>query len=390
MRISSFVSGSAITAALVAGSLLAGAASAQTLRYATGYPPGAIAADATRVYVDKVKEFSEGELDMRVFALSLLNAAETSPGVRDGIADIGYLLSVYYPAEYPHINMINEASMQLQLIDPERMGSPAKGTYAYNGAYTEFIFNHCPECIDELRQQNQVYTTNGASSRYGLLCNKPVTQVEDMRGLRMRVAGAHWSRWATEMGGNSLSLTINEIYEAMDQGIIDCNIQSAPEIINLRLADVVSDITMAAPGGLYAAVGGASVNLDVWQSLSEDKRRALLRAGQYLSAEIAWEYERQEAEALAEVVSNGGRLHEPTPELMEATRAFVEKDLETIVSYYAERHRVQRGEELLATFRELLDKWIDLVQDVESAEQLAELYWDEVVSNVDVATYGMQ
>lgn len=379
----------ALTASLVAGSLVAATASAQTLRYATGFPPGSIAADVAQDYAGKVKEYSDGELDMRVYALSLLNAAETSPGVRDGIADVGYLLNAYYPAEYPHINLINEASMQLQLIDPERMGSPAKGTYAYNGAYTEFMFKHCPECNDELKRQNQVYTANGSSSRYGLLCNKPVTEVADMSGLRMRVAGAHWSRWATEMGGSSLSLTINEIYEAMDQGIIDCNIQSAPEIINLGLTEVVTDITMTIPGGLYAAVGGASVNRDVWQGLSEDQRKAMLRAGQYLSAQIAWEYERMEAEALKQVQDQGGRLHEPSQELMDVTRAFVEKDLASIVSYYGERHKVQRAEEMLTIFRELLDKWVDLVQDVESAEQLADLYWEEVASSVDVSKHGL-
>ncbi|WP_339806084.1 C4-dicarboxylate TRAP transporter substrate-binding protein [uncultured Marinobacter sp.] len=378
-----------LTASLVAGSLVAATASAQTLRYATGFPPGSIAADAAQDYAGKVKEYSDGELDMRVYALSLLNAAETSPGVRDGIADVGYLLNAYYPAEYPHINLINEASMQLQLIDPERMGSPAKGTYAYNGAYTEFMFKHCPECNDELKRQNQVYTANGSSSRYGLLCNKPVTEVADMSGLRMRVAGAHWSRWATEMGGSSLSLTINEIYEAMDQGIIDCNIQSAPEIINLGLTEVVTDITMTIPGGLYAAVGGASVNRDVWQGLSEDQRKAMLRAGQYLSAQIAWEYERMEAEALKQVQEQGGRLHEPSQELLDVTRAFVEKDMESIVSYYGERHGVQRAEEMLTTFRGLLDKWVDLVQDVESAEQLADLYWEEVASSVDVSKHGL-
>lgn len=390
MKTPSFGLRAALTATLVAGSMVAATASAQNLRYATGFPPGSIAADAAQDYAEKVKEYSGGELNMRVFALSLLNAAETSPGVRDGIADIGYLLSVYYPAEFPHINMINEASMQLQLIDPERMGSSAMGTFAYNGAYTEFVFKHCPECNDELKRQNQVYTANGASSRYGLLCNKPVTRVEDMRGLRMRVAGAHWSRWATEMGGSSLSLTINEIHEAMDQGIIDCNIQSAPEIINLGLTEVVTDITMDVPGGLYAAVGGASVNRDTWQRLSEDQRRALLRAGQYLSAKIAWEYERLEADALKRVQDRGGRLHEPTPELMAATRSFVEKDLDSIVRYYGERHNVQRAQEMLDTFSELLDKWVDLVQGVESAEQLADLYWEEIASKVDVSSHGVQ
>ncbi|KYZ85835.1 hypothetical protein A3Q32_06450 [Alcanivorax sp. KX64203] len=75
---------------------------------------------------------------------------------------------------------------------------------------------------------------------------------------------------------------------------------------------------------------------------------------------------------------------------MEASREFVKQDLNTIIDYYAKNHGVERGEEMLDTFRGLLKKWVGLVQDVDSLDELETLYWNEVFSKVDVSSYGMK
>lgn len=65
---------------------------------------------------------SDGELTVKVYPLSLLNFAETSASVRDGIADIAYPLAPYFPSEYPHFNMIAGASVMLNLMGGEVRG----------------------------------------------------------------------------------------------------------------------------------------------------------------------------------------------------------------------------------------------------------------------------
>ena len=57
------------------------------------------------------------------------------------------------------------------------------------------------------------------------------------------------------------------------------------------------------------------------------------------------------------------------------------------MTIYADRG-VANGEANAAKIRELMTKWVSLVKDVESAEALADLYWTEVLSKVDVASYG--
>lgn len=363
-------------------------AHATTLRYATGYPPGSLPAVAAENYAKAVEKYSSGDLKLRVFALSLLNASETSDGIRDGIADGGYLLTVYFPAMYPHTNLVNESSMQLLLFDEDELNG--KGALAYEGAMTEFTFFNCPECLEEYEKQKQVYTANAASSSYGLLCNKPVSNQEQLKGKRLRVAGSHWSRWSEHFGATSMSLTINDTLEALHQGVIDCTIASAPELINLGLIEAVSDITMSVPGGVYAGANAGSFNIDVWRKLDEKQRQAILRAGARFTAETPWSYLQLEKEALEKTEEKGATLHQASPELMEASREFIKQDLNTIIDYYAKNHGVERGEEMLDIFRGLLKKWVGLVQDVDSLDELETLYWNEVFSKVDVSSYGMK
>ena len=370
------------------GLMLAATAEARTLRYATGFPPGSVAAQAAMDYAEALPGYSDDTLSMKVYALSLLDASETSDGVRDGIADVGYLLTVYFPSMYPHTNLVNESSMQLTQFDEAQL--QGKGALAFNAAMAEFTFFNCPECLDEYAAQNQVYTGNAASSDYGLLCNKPVTNEAQLAGKRLRVAGSHWSRWSKHFGATPVSMTINDLLEALSQGVLDCTISSAPELVNLRLTEAVTDITMAVPGGVYAAASAASVNGDVWRELTDDQRRAMLRAGARLSAAVPYGYLEKEKDALAAAEEEGAARHEAAASLEQASAAFAEQDLDTIVTYYRENHGVERGEALLATFRDLLEKWVKRVGDVDSLDALEQLYWDEIFSKVDVSSYGMQ
>ncbi|WP_339799428.1 C4-dicarboxylate TRAP transporter substrate-binding protein [uncultured Marinobacter sp.] len=376
-----------LSAALVAGCLGSTSVSAETLRYALGYPPGSDSAKAAEHYADMVKEYSNGELNVRVYPLSLLNFAETSAGLRDGITDIGYLLSPYFPAEYPHTNLLAEAAMQTQLLDESVQGKEGP---AYVGALLEYIFFHCDGCNNEFKAQNQVFTGMASSSNYMLNCNTPVTSVADLRGKRLRAAGSQWSRWATGFGATPVTLSGNDAMEALSQGVVDCVLISAPDLENLGIIEATTNITTDMPGGVFAGAPIANTNMDTWRRLSDDQRRAMLQASAHISAEIPFVYHAREADVLERASSEMGiKLHKAEPDLVNATREFVRGDMTVIAQYYKDRHGVQNGVEMLEEFRPILEKWVGLVQDVDSKEALAEVYWTEVLSKVDPSKHGL-
>jgi TRAP-type C4-dicarboxylate transport system substrate-binding protein len=303
------------------------------------------------------------------------------------MADIGYLLSAYFPSEYSHTNLLAEAAMQLQLFGDEIEGK--EGT-AYIGALAEYIFFQCEDCNDEFQAQNQVFTGIASSSNYMLNCSEPVTTIEDLEGKRLRLSGSQWSRWAQRFDASPVTLSGNETFEALDQGVVDCAVISAPDLENLGIIEATTDITVDVPGGVFAGAPITNTNRDTWQSLTDKQREAMLHAGAYISAEIPWVYHQREAAVLERARDELGiNIHTASKELQEATRDFVLEDVEGIARFYEKSYGVENGAEMLKEFRPVLEKWVGLVKDIETKEELGELYWQEVFSKVDPSSHGM-
>lgn len=360
-------------------------AEAKTLRYAIGHPPSSFVVDVAKQYAESVSELSDGDLKVRVFPMSLLNFAETSGGLRDGMADIGFVLTSYFPAEFPHSNVVVESSMLLSLLGDKVRG---KEGMVFMGALSEFTFFHCPECNQEFANQNQVYTGSTGGSSYGLVCSQPVETAADLRGMRLRVGAANWSRWTEAVGASPVTMSGNEMYEALSQGVVGCIVLAAPEIHNFGLADVVTDINMDVPGGPMP-IAGTNINVNTWRSLTPEQRTMMMRAASVFSAGVPWIYHQQEDRILAEAEERGVKIHHADADLIKKTDSFIEKDADFIATDYKERYNVSRGEEMITTFRGLLEKWAGLVQNVDSEQQLIDLYWNEVFSKVDVSRHGL-
>jgi TRAP-type C4-dicarboxylate transport system substrate-binding protein len=358
---------------------------AEELSYALGFPPNSAADDAAKTFASKLEQESGGELTAKNYAMSLLNLAEMSDGVRDGIADIGNVLTPYFPSEYPHANMAAELTMLLAL-DSRAQGRQGM---AYAGVMGEFLLLNCKDCIQDFIEQGQIYLPMGATPEYQLLCTSPIETPEDLEGKRLRVAGAQWSRWASHFGATSVSLSGNEVYEALEQGVVDCTVQSNPELGNFGLKDVVTDITVGIPGGVFSG-GSVSVGLAPWQALSPEHRTDLLKAVSHLMADMTWRYQTYGDRDFEEAIDSGVSIHDPSDELVEASRAFIEDDIPRIAENYTERHDMAKADARIDTLKPIVEKWVKLMDtaELEDAEDLADIYWEEILSKVDVEEYG--
>ncbi|WP_416899339.1 MAG: C4-dicarboxylate TRAP transporter substrate-binding protein [Minwuia sp.] len=360
-------------------------ASADTLKLATGFPTGSVAAELAELLAKKTEELSGGDLKVKVFALSLLNLKETPPGLRDGIADLGYVLPPYYPAEYANSNLAADLSMLATLGD-DQSGAPA----AVAGAMSEYVFFNCPDCQKEWKQQNQVYLGTGASGIYILQCRMPVITLADAKGKKFRSGAANFGRWAEAMDGIKVSMPGNEIYSALEQGVLDCGMYSTAELSNLQLFDVTKDITRRVPGGLFAGIALNNANRDVWQELPEAQRRALIDASAYSTAFFTYEYVRRGDENLEKAKAMGISVNEPAADLLDASREFARNDVKTIVETFTNDYGVENAEAKVKAFRELLAKWEGLTAGMgDDLDGLTKLFAAEIYSKVDASTYGM-
>ncbi|MBK1875129.1 C4-dicarboxylate TRAP transporter substrate-binding protein [Marinobacter sp. 1-3A] len=359
-------------------------ASAERLNYAIGFTTGSFV-DAGKVFAEEVKKYSEGDLDIRVFPLSLLNFAEMSDGVGQGMADFGTVLTPYFPESYPNTNMVADLSMTLMLKEGV---SHEQSTVAYAGAMAEYVMLNCDDCQVEYKNENQVFTSSIMTTPYTLLCREKVASLDDISGKKVRVAAAPWARWVESLGGSPIVMSANESYEALSQGVVDCDIQAAAQLSSLKLSDIVTDVTVNIPGGLFSGGGSANMNLSKWNKQSSANKKAIMTASAGLVASQAFEGIEYAKKALDSAKNNGIALHEADPDLTNRTQVFVRKDLEGIVNEYAQKYSVQDAQKKAAAFIEILNEWEILAPDLDSRESFKDALLDRVYSKVNVNTYG--
>lgn len=337
---------------------------------------------------DRLAKFMEenSDLSIKVYALSLLNLKETPPGIRDGIADMGFVLPPYYPAEYANFNLAADLSMLS--TTGKQVESPGA---AMAGATSEYVFFNCPDCQKEFLQQNQIYLGTGSTPTYILLCTAPIRTADDLKGKKLRSGASNFGRWAENFGATKVTIPGNDVYEAMSQGVIDCAMMSATELTNISLFDVTKAITRRVPGGVFSGVATNNVGTSVWRSLTLEQRTAFLKGAARAQADFTWKFYADAKRNLEAAPDKGIEIIEPSAELLAKTEEFVKADLGVISAEYTRDYGIEGADEKIAKISELVEKWKGLTEGLaDDPEGLAKVYWDEIFSKLDPETYGMQ
>lgn len=117
-----------------------------------------------------------------------------------------------------------------------------------------------------------------------LLCKEVKNAfIEDLEEKGLRAGGAGFACFSECFGVQGVRLPVTEAYGSLDQGILDCAMLSAPELTNLNLHEVVTDITMGVPDGVFAGVVSARATKDRWTEMSDTQRKALLWNGNQMT-----------------------------------------------------------------------------------------------------------
>lgn len=356
----------------------------RSLTLTSGFPPGSVPPVAHQALADWAAENTD--LRLSVTAMTLLSLPETVPGVRDGIADMAYMLTQYHPAEFANSNLAADMTMLTTVGTPTELPG-----VVMSAAFAEYVLFHCPECRQEFANQNQLFLGSGASSAYALMCTSAIETPADLRGKRFRVGGGNFGRWAEHFGGIRVTLPGAEMYEALAQGVVDCSTLSTPELSNWQLYDVVTHVVTGAPGGVFGGVGSNNINIDTWQSLTEEQRGQLLWGSAFVTAGVAVGYHNAAIEAEERAEAEGITIGPAGEELRAASDAFVEADMDVIATQFTSTYGLENVEERMEIVADLIERWKGLLADVDGTDvdAVTEILWDEIYSNVDPAEYGM-
>ncbi|WLD58481.1 C4-dicarboxylate TRAP transporter substrate-binding protein [Salinispirillum sp. LH 10-3-1] len=367
---------------LVAGAtallLLSQTGAAQQLRLTPGTPPAHPGhTPLYTVFQAQLPELTEGRMRGVILGTEVANIGNMRTAIRSGLSDVGMFLPAYFPSDLPNVNLVGDLSF---------MGTNSQ---AMGAAMTEYIVN-CADCQAELKRLGVVYTTSHASDTYQILTTKPIRNVEDLRGLRLRVGGPHYARWAEAMGAVGANVSVGETFEAISQGVLDGTIASSADMISFRLDDVVTHVSTLRLGTYHSTISHAVGN-NTWARLSANDRRAIAEASTLASAMSTqrWAHEMAGA-AEAGARTKGIEFIEPSAALVAASDAFKARDLDSIVGRAEGRDGLTNVAAKMAEFERLVDKWTAFAESVDNdPEKMAEQINREVWANVDFTRYGL-
>ncbi|TWG49532.1 C4-dicarboxylate TRAP transporter substrate-binding protein [Aminobacter sp. J44] len=349
------------------------AVSAETLRAASGSPPGHAAHDPMyTTFASTLEEVSGGAMNVQLMGTEVATLRGAISNLQGGILDVGNLLTLYFPAEFPNNMVVSELAV---------LGQSGQ---AMSGAVTEYLLS-CEACLEEFTSKGLVYLGTGSTSSYQLLSNKPVTSVEDLRGLRVRSGGAPFTRFAEAMGLVPVEITMDEEYEAVASGLIDGLLNPPVNLLNGKLYEILKHVTELNIGTFHAS-SGFTVRQETWRRLSVEQRGQLMRAAIAGVAISAPGFDAMDAEALEHV-----EVHQPDAGLTEAVNAYRTKVLADAAKMGVEQYKVSESQAEIDRFARLVDKWNAIIAEIgpKDHKAMADRLYKEVFADIDLSTYGM-
>ncbi len=261
--------------ALVAVTGLAASAQAETYKWLTFKPQGAGDAQAvtTQWLVDEFEKRTDGKHKIEVFwGGSVAKTREIPDALAAGVGDFGDIITPYFPDQMPLNNAVG-------FFIPQPMNTLEVGQFM------EELHATYPEFEDELASQTLHAIGFRPLEDYGLLCNKPVRSVADMKGLRIRSYGFAYPKLIEALGASPVSIATSEAYEGLQRSIIDCT-PIGPALARGWKYDEVAKYYIEIPLG--ASFGHLlAMNLDSYNGMDDDTRAVIDQLGRDYLVEYA-------------------------------------------------------------------------------------------------------
>jgi TRAP-type transport system periplasmic protein len=102
-----------------------------------------------------------------------------------------------------------------------------------------------------------------------LFCNRPVSGLGSLKGMKVRVAGPALGSLVESFGGQPVSLAFGEVYTALERKTVDCAITGVGSGNSAKWTEVANTLHTRIISG---ATAGYLVNLSWWTKLDEAQR----------------------------------------------------------------------------------------------------------------------
>ena len=288
-------------AALALGAVLSGGAFAQTVwRMPTNYGERQFQTQNNRWFAEEVAKRSNGRLKIELYPnASLLKMAEIMRAVRVAQVPIGEVLLSSYGNEDPIFQVDGLPFLAVGIDQARRLYQAQK-----------------PVLEDRLAKRNIRLLYSVLWPGQGIYTRKPITRVEDFRGLKFRAYDPVTAQLATLFGAQAVTVPLPEVSQAFLTGIVEAMIVSSATIDTKPWEYSKFYYTMNAMHPRNAVF----VNDAEFRKLPADVQKIVLDVAAEAETRGWQMMEAADRENMSIMRQNGMEIVQPSPELMASLR----------------------------------------------------------------------
>jgi len=205
---------------------------------------------------DDLKAATGGLVTSTISYKALGKPTEYYDAVENGIVDIAYVGLPYTPGRFPFSEMLG-----LPIYLPTNVITTKAHYQLWQKGYLDKQFADVhPICV-------------GSTSPYNFFWGKEtVTTLAGFKGKKIRAPGGPWSALVEAIGGVPVSVSVGEMYMALERGTIDGILQTWPAVPVFKLQEVSHSMTEMNLCGFTFVV---AMNKDSYQKLPQEAKDVL-------------------------------------------------------------------------------------------------------------------
>ncbi len=257
-------------------------------------------------WVKMVEEESNGKIKFETYMGGVLHSAKD--GFKATVNDITDLTPAY--------TMYQAGSFQLtHVLDlPFAFPSAAVAVKVAEELY--------PKYFKKEYEAMGVYLANyNANGIYNLFTKKPVTKLEDLKGMKIRAAGGTPSKIIKTLGAVPVGVPVPEAYNAFQRGVVDGVALYDTGAIAYRIHELATHLIEAKmnnPANAWA------YNRKSWDAYPPEVKRFMYNMQRRLSMMYGIEFDRQDAVSRPIIEAKGIKVIKLSPEEQARWRAAAE------------------------------------------------------------------
>lgn len=310
-------------------------AEAQTVLSASGNTPSHFIHKVMLVdWAADVEKATQGRVKVNVLPKAVANFPGAYDAVRDGLADVAYVLHGFTPTRFPLTAMVE---LPFSTTTSEEVSI----------AYWRTFNKHLAKAGEHKGTKVLTVFVHGPGHLYN--AKRAVATAADMKGLKVRVGAGTANEVAKRLDMVPLQKPSGESYELLSSGIADGILFPAESILGFKLEKIVRHETEF-PGGLYNTSFALVMNEAAWNKLPKADQDAVMTvSGEALARRMGRAWDDNDRLARAQLQAAGVQKVRADPALMKAVGERL-KDLEGTWVKAADAKGVA-GAQVLADFR---------------------------------------